>query len=158
MRSWTAASPKESRSSRRVTRASSVALLAGGGAVVVVAVCAAPRTTMTRRTAMATLRAARYIWTPLWADFISAWGSAGPEALRHLHVHAEVRLVHQLRDHDVPGDTDQLIGLVLGQSLRGGEEVDHLLGGRLRGHHQIGIGGHADVVGRGVRGRARQRH
>ena len=39
------------------------------------------------------------------------------DLLRHLHVHADVRQIHELRDRDVPGHAGELIRLVLRQAL-----------------------------------------
>src|SRR5580765_3588689 len=45
------------------------------------------------------------------------------DALGQTHVHAVVRLVHELRDRDVAGDADQLIRLVLVHVPAGGDEI-----------------------------------
>src|SRR5437868_4822397 len=46
------------------------------------------------------------------------------DAFRQLHMHANIRPVHQLRRCDIPCDADQLICLMPAEMLLGGEEVD----------------------------------
>ena len=54
---------------------------------------------------------------------------ADEDALRQLDVHAEIGLVHQLRDRDIARDAHQLIGLMARELLRRHQEIHHLLNG-----------------------------
>src|SRR5471030_44100 len=49
------------------------------------------------------------------------------DALRHPHVNAVIRLVHELRDRHVAGEADELIRLMLAHLPCDGNEVHHLL-------------------------------
>src|SRR3984885_16121730 len=79
-------------------------------------------------------------------------------ALRQPHVNAEVRFVHELRDRDISRNAHQLIGLMAVEPFLRYQEIHHLLDGGLGGHHQIGIGSHADVVRGGFRARPFEPH
>src|SRR5580658_1340196 len=76
---------------------------------------------------------------------------AGAEyALGKTYVDADVRLVHQLSDRHIPGDTDQLIGHLTRELFFAHQEIDHFLDGGTGRDVEIRIGGHADVVGRSL--------
>ena len=62
---------------------------------------------------------------------------------------ADVWFVDELRDGDVAGHTDDLIGLVFCQALRRCEKIHHLLDRRFGGNGEVGVGTHRDVIRRG---------
>src|SRR6202035_3533130 len=88
-------------------------------------------------------------WPVKWWRYSVDALFAGENAFRQLDVHAEIRLIHQLRDSHVSCNAHQLIGLMARELLLRHQEIHHLLNRSLGGNDKIRIGSHADVVGGG---------
>ena len=74
-------------------------------------------------------------------------------SLGHLDVNADDRPINQLCDGDVASDTHQLVRLMFRQVPGARQEIDHLLNRQRRRRLEIGVGGHADEIGRRLRSR-----
>jgi hypothetical protein len=50
--------------------------------------------------------------------------AGGENALRQSNMHAKIRFVHQLRNGDIAGNADELIGLMAAKLLFRNEKID----------------------------------